>query len=193
MADLAAERFAVAATRHAYEAALRELRTAEVRADYHREPDGSFPVVDQTLNHELCAELAARQAGLDAATAALDATRPAVDQAVATYDAAARQAPLFDADNADPVLLLPVRIEAVYVDLVGASELRIRVYPDDVHVDDHEPALTEGERSAGIAYWRAVRAAGADGAKRAAAWQAIRLSRSLSSCSRVGTRSLLTR
>ncbi len=173
MADLAAERFAVAATRHAYEAALRELRTAEVRADYHREPDGSFPVVDQTLNHELFAELAALQPALDAATAALDAARAEFDQAVATYDAAARQAPLFDADNADPVLLLPVRIEAVYVDLVGASELRIRVYPDDVHVDDHEPALTEGERSAGIAYWRAVRAAGADGAKRAAAWQAI--------------------
>ena len=173
MADLAAERFAVAATRHAYEAALRELRTAEVRADYHREPDGSFPVVDQTLNHELFAELAALQPALDAATAALDAARAEFDQAVATYDAAARQAPLFDADNADPVLLLPVRIEAVYVDLVGASELRIRVYPDDVHVDDHEPALTEGERSAGIAYWRAVRAAGADGAKRAAAWQAL--------------------
>ena len=139
MADLAAERFAVAATRHAYEAALRELRTAEVRADYHREPDGSFPVVDQTLNHELFAELAALQPALDAATAALDAARAEFDQAVATYDAAARQAPLFDADNADPVLLLPVRIEAVYVDLVGASEFRIRVYPDDVHVDDHEP------------------------------------------------------
>lgn len=76
----------------------------------------------------------------------------------------------FDADVAGlaggvPIALLPVRIEARFVD--DARELRVRIFPDQIHIDPHEPALTAAERDAGTAYWRA-RLAGD-----AAAWEGL--------------------
>ena len=50
-----------------------------------------------------------------------------------------------------PIALLPVRIETRFV----AGELRVRIFPDQIHVDAHETELTAGEREAGIAYWTA--------------------------------------
>jgi hypothetical protein len=49
-----------------------------------------------------------------------------------------------------PIALLPVRVEARFVD----AELRIRIFPDQIHLDGHEAALTAQERDAGTAYWR---------------------------------------
>jgi hypothetical protein len=56
-----------------------------------------------------------------------------------------------------PVALLPVRLEARFFNNAfdNARELRLRFYPDQVHVDAHEPRLTAAERDAGIAYWQA--------------------------------------
>ena len=51
-----------------------------------------------------------------------------------------------------PVALLPVRLEARFFD--NARELRLRIYPDQIHVDAHEPRLTAAEREGGIAYWQ---------------------------------------
>ena len=51
-----------------------------------------------------------------------------------------------------PVALLPVRLEARFFD--NARELRLRFYPDQIHVDAHEPRLTAAERDAGVAYWQ---------------------------------------
>jgi hypothetical protein len=56
-----------------------------------------------------------------------------------------------------PIALLPVRIEARFLD--GASTLAVRIFPDQIHIDAHERALTAAEREAGMNYWRA-RAAG---------------------------------
>ena len=67
------------------------------------------------------------------------------------------EASLEHSDNDVPFLLLPVRLETRFAETVtGARELLIRVYPDDVFVDTHEPELTEAEVAAGRAYWTAA-------------------------------------
>ncbi|KAA9338978.1 hypothetical protein [Adhaeribacter soli] len=58
-----------------------------------------------------------------------------------------------------PVLLMPVRIETKFVNLGDDRDredrykLRVRIYPDQISVDNHEEALTENEILAGKAYW----------------------------------------
>ena len=59
-----------------------------------------------------------------------------------------------------PLLLLPVRIETRFAGSGDASELWVRVYPDQIMVNGHHPALTTAELSAGNAYWEAVWRAG---------------------------------
>ncbi|MGN6106367.1 MAG: hypothetical protein ACTHU0_14765 [Kofleriaceae bacterium] len=49
-----------------------------------------------------------------------------------------------------PIALLPVRIETRFI----ANELWIRVYPDEIAADIHEPALTNDELVAGTEYWQ---------------------------------------
>ena len=51
-----------------------------------------------------------------------------------------------------PVALLPVRLETRYFD--NARELRIRIYPDQVHLDQHDRALTNDEKAAADWYWK---------------------------------------
>ncbi|MDQ3763210.1 MAG: hypothetical protein M3460_16680, partial [Actinomycetota bacterium] len=51
-----------------------------------------------------------------------------------------------------PIALLPVRIEARF--FVDVPELRVRIFPDQIHVFAHEPELTAEERDAGMSYWR---------------------------------------
>lgn len=59
-----------------------------------------------------------------------------------------------------PIALLPVRIETRF-DLnnggghgAGKPKLKVRIYPDEIHADTHEEALTEQERDAGNFYWK---------------------------------------
>ncbi|MCU4742328.1 hypothetical protein [Natronoglomus mannanivorans] len=53
----------------------------------------------------------------------------------------------------EPSLLLPVRLETRFVDPDDPHELRIRVYPDQIHADSHESELTEAEVVAGKRFW----------------------------------------
>jgi len=56
-----------------------------------------------------------------------------------------------------PVTLLPVRLETRFITRPGAAgpeQLRIRVYPDQIHLDAHQPGLTPAEVAAGQVYWR---------------------------------------
>jgi hypothetical protein len=68
-----------------------------------------------------------------------------------------------------PLLLLPVHIQTRFIDgeqgggqggEQGASELWVRIYPDQLAVDTHEPELTAQELADGQAYWNAVWQAG---------------------------------
>lgn len=55
---------------------------------------------------------------------------------------------------ASPIALLPVRIETRFgASDSGEAELWVRVYPDAILADQHDPRLTAAEASAGAAYW----------------------------------------
>jgi hypothetical protein len=60
-----------------------------------------------------------------------------------------------------PLLLLPVHIQTRFVDSAAgdretASQLWVRIYPDQIAVDSHEPELTSQEVADGQAYWNAL-------------------------------------
>ena len=56
-----------------------------------------------------------------------------------------------------PCLLLPVRLETRFSTTTSAGAvLRVRIYPDEIHLDAHERGLTDGEIDVGTAYWQAL-------------------------------------
>ena len=73
-----------------------------------------------------------------------------------------------DADPTVPLALLPVRLETRYTE--DGAALRIRIFPDDIHVDQLDRGLSEDEIAAGKTYW-AEAAAGEDAT--AAAWTTL--------------------
>ena len=54
-----------------------------------------------------------------------------------------------------PLVLLPVRLETRLLPAAGRWQLLVRVYPDALHVDSHEPELTVAEEQAGLRMWTA--------------------------------------
>lgn len=81
-------------------------------------------------------------------------------------------APLVPGDQ--PLALLPVRLETrFFAGPDGRSELRVRVFPDQIHVDSHERALTAGEIEWGQHFWKQTWLAGSNEDRRRAAWQQL--------------------
>ncbi len=77
-----------------------------------------------------------------------------------------------------PLVLLPVRLETRFFTLAeGRTELRVRVFPDKIHLDSHERDLTADEQTWGQHYWEQNWRAGdiqGDGVTAAAdAWRQI--------------------
>lgn len=72
-------------------------------------------------------------------------------------------------DQSLPIALFPVRLETRFSGPDSAPVLKVRIYPDDLHVDDHEPDLSEEEAALGTSYWRSVR----DGTAEADAWAVL--------------------
>ena len=68
-----------------------------------------------------------------------------------------------------PLSLLPVRLETRF----DATNLLVRIYPDSVHVDAHEPELTADELAWGRAYLERERTAGATSAAALESWRAM--------------------
>ncbi|HZO08035.1 MAG TPA: hypothetical protein VFC77_01545, partial [Myxococcota bacterium] len=66
-----------------------------------------------------------------------------------------------------PIALFPVRVETRFAFEPAGAALQVRVYPDAVLADAHDPLLTEEERDAGFDYWRRAPAG------EAAAWREI--------------------
>ncbi len=64
-------------------------------------------------------------------------------------------------------MLLPVRLETRFFTLAdGTTELRVRVFPDKIHLDSHEPDLTADEQTWGQHYWQQDWLAGNDAVAR---------------------------
>ena len=74
-----------------------------------------------------------------------------------------------------PLLMLPVRLETRFFPLSDGTnqELRVRVYPDQVHVDSHEQGLSQDEFLWGQHFWQQVWRAGRDEASERLAWQQL--------------------
>ena len=83
-----------------------------------------------------------------------------------------------------PLALLPVQVQTRYVTRDGEPQLLVRVYPDELHLDAHEPAPDRGrgavgQEGTGSSIWPAAR--DRDG-------RAARLGRSSRSASARGAR-----
>jgi hypothetical protein len=83
----------------------------------------------------------------------------------------ALQAELCPADV--PLALLPVRLETRFFAVTGGMELRIRVYPDKIHLDSHEVELTAAERQWGVHFWEQCWRAGGIADDEARAWRQL--------------------
>jgi hypothetical protein len=81
-----------------------------------------------------------------------------------------------------PLVLLPVRLETCFLPIAGTTKtaLLLRIYPDDIHLDRHEPDLTSEERHWAKAFWEKAGAAGVKEQQIKEAWLHV--------ASRFGTR-----
>jgi hypothetical protein len=77
--------------------------------------------------------------------------------------------PLRELDPTVPIALLPVRVEIHYPPETP-DELLVRIFPDDLHKDAHEPELTPDERARGRRFAADTTAAGGDVDKQRDAW-----------------------
>lgn len=106
---------------------------------------------------------------LPAATAALEAARGAERLAAEELGQSLGQLPepgeaIDGLDPRFPILLFPVRLETRFIRFTEPldrpdlppklGELRVRIYPDAIAADLHEPLLTPNELEAGRGYWR---------------------------------------
>ncbi len=80
--------------------------------------------------------------------------------------------PLLPTDR--PLVLFPVRLETrLFPAVPELTAIRIRVYPDTIHADTHEPGVTTDEAEWGQHYWEATWRAGNNEERRKAAWRQL--------------------
>jgi hypothetical protein len=95
---------------------------------------------------------------LAAVTARLGEYRSARDAATARLLGTDRLAGTVATSH--PLLLLPVRLETRFAPrrTGTGTDLLLRVYPDDIHIDSHEPGVTTEEERWGAQFWQQVAA-----------------------------------
>lgn len=152
------------------DAARAALRTAR---DAERAAQRADDTIGATAQRVAFASAAQRH---DDGRAAHDATLDAIEtlRRAAEDGLADPELRLDEHDAGLPALLLPLRIETRFLPVDGDPvQLVVRIYPDEVHIDDHEPALTAAEEQDGRDYWTAAWRAGPAGDDRPA-WERLR-------------------
>ena len=117
-------------------------------------------VADVAARGDLAAQVALRDG--DAAFAALE--RATLSQRTDAWDA-----------YAAPVDVVRRKLFALDTTTVMATvdELWVRIFPDDIAVQTHEPGLTDDELRDGAAFWAETQAAAGDQALQRGAWRAL--------------------
>ena len=69
-----------------------------------------------------------------------------------------------------PLVLLPVRLETRYAD--GGATLKVRIFPDEIHLDRLDEGVSDLERAAAVQFWTSIWQGGPSA--EAAAWQTLR-------------------
>ena len=78
------------------------------------------------------------------------------------------------ASPAGPLALLPVRVETrFFPGAPGTMDLCVRIYPDKIHTDTHEPELTADEITWGQHYWEQTWKAGKNQDALKSAWRQL--------------------
>jgi hypothetical protein len=73
-----------------------------------------------------------------------------------------------------PIAMFPVRLETRFFPRQdGGADLHVRVYPDKVHIDTHEPELTEEEITWGKHFWEQTWRAATDEEAQKLAWRQL--------------------
>lgn len=183
MAEFDDLRQALAGARADRASSQRELFVARerVRAVGRRRDEA----IRRGADEQQLAAIAAEERRLQADAERLAGASTAADEAL--LDVWTRFEPFADPienvgrlDDSTPILLMPLRIETrfqqVVDDDVTRDQLWVRAYPDDIAVNTFEEVLAEVEISNARIYWTNVwKAGGDDGAKRAA-WRSLAIS-----------------
>ena len=138
-------------TRAQLAAAERQLTTLSARLRQEK------LALDQATRQGKPADVEARRQAIAAleqqraqAQATISTSRQAVESLRRTAIAAIPGVdPIGALDSGVPIVLFPVRLETRFL----GKDLLIRIYPDDVHIDTHEPELTPEEIARGRRYW----------------------------------------
>ncbi len=78
------------------------------------------------------------------------------------------------AEGKHPLALLPVRLETRYRTAAdGSTSLLVRIYPDQLHIDAHDPRLSPPELAAGLEFWRAQWRAGGNRERQQRGWATL--------------------
>jgi hypothetical protein len=104
------------------------------------------------LQHERAGQVETIGAASDALNKAVESAR---DNAVSLLDLSP-QALVNGLSDDTPFLLLPLRLETRFGVDKDQRVLRIRIFPDDIAIAQHEKALTASELSGGLSYWRTL-------------------------------------
>ncbi len=119
----------------------------------------------QTDLNQLGTQIPAAQAAVTRATANVATLTTQLEEYRSARDAATAR--LLGTDRADgtvatahPLLLFPVRLETRFTPrrTGTGTDLLLRVYPDDIHIDTHEPGVTTEEERWGTQFWEQIAA-----------------------------------